>query len=37
MNPIWLLLICPACAAVGAVLMALCQAGAREDERSGWK
>ena len=36
MNPWWLLVICPASAAVGALLMALCQAGAKEDERSGW-
>ena len=37
MNPLWLILICPASATVGAVLMALCVAAGREDERSGWK
>ena len=37
MNPLWLLIICPVSAAVGAVLMALCQEGGKEDERNGWK
>ena len=32
MNPLWLLIICPASAAVGAVLMALCVAAKRADE-----
>ena len=32
MNPLWLLVICPASAAVGAVLMALCVAAKKADE-----
>ena len=32
MNPLWLLIICPVSAAVGAVLMALCVAAKRADE-----
>ena len=32
MNPLWLLLICPVSATVGAVLMALCVVAKRSDE-----
>ena len=32
MNPLWLILIVPASAAVGAVLMALCVMAKRSDE-----
>ena len=37
MNPLWLLLIIPASASVGAVIMGVVSAGRKEDERMGIK